>query len=431
MKKTRIWGLVLLLFLALALSACGGAPKGQVSHANYKQITEGTTTYNEVITLLGQPTSTLVRKHVTWNNFSTGTETINFTILFNESNILVSVPAGLETTLNITPAFQVGITTISDVILRLGNVNPTTNETITTIQYTSDKDIYDLTLVFGNNNIVQSMTSLADSNLFESAYTTPIGLKEGVWEWIILQIGRFTFHASNLFGLLGGTYLYWVGLLIMTLTIRTLAWPVYAKTNDMSIKMNLAQPELSRVQEKYKGRTDQASQQRMQLETMEIYKKYKINFVGCLMPLAQMPIFIAMYQVVQRFPLTNTSVFGGEGVTMNINFLWTNLGNTNIWANLPLAILVAATMFLSQYLINKRSQANTKNYKYQSAQAQQTQKTMKYMMYFMTLMMGYIAILNAGIAYYWIIGNTYQLFQSHVSHRNSGARQEQLRNKIS
>ena len=51
MKKNRIWSLVLFLVLALALSACGGARNGEVSHANYKQIIEGTTTYNEVIVL--------------------------------------------------------------------------------------------------------------------------------------------------------------------------------------------------------------------------------------------------------------------------------------------------------------------------------------------------------------------------------------------
>ena len=43
------------------------------------------------------------------------------------------------------------------------------------------------------------------------------------------------------------------------------------------------------------------------------------------MPLMQMPIFIAMYQVVQRFPLTDTAVFSDHAVTMNTVFLWTNL----------------------------------------------------------------------------------------------------------
>ncbi|MBU1144462.1 MAG: YidC/Oxa1 family membrane protein insertase [Firmicutes bacterium] len=281
-------------------------------------------------------------------------------------------------------------------------------------------------VVFENSQAIEK----EQTGLYKSAYTTPIGEKTGAWEWVITQLGIFTFHASNLFGLLGDTYLYWIGLLIMTLVIRTLGWPVYAKSNDMTLKMQMAQPELSKVQEKYRGKTDQASQQRMQMETMELYKKYKINVWGCLMPLLQMPIFIAMYQVVQRFPLTSTSVFGDASVVMNTNFLWTNLGNTEWLLNLPLAIVVAVTMFLSQWLIQKRTKANQKPNQYQDAKAQQSQKTMKYMMYFMVIMMAYISIGNAGIAFYWVIGNSYQLFQSYISHRKSGKRQEQLRKQF-
>ncbi len=267
------------------------------------------------------------------------------------------------------------------------------------------------------------------TGLYASVYQTPIGEKTGVWEWVITQLAIFTFHASNLFGLLGTTYYYWIGLLIMTLVIRTLGWPVYAKSNDLTLKMQMAQPDLDRVKEKYSGRTDQASQQRMQMETMDIYKKYKINFFGCLMPLLQMPIFIAMYQVVQRFPLTSTSIFGDGSVVMNTNFLWTNLGNTYWLANLPLAIIVAVTMFLSQWLMQHRQKLNQKK-RFVDPKTQQSQKSMQYVMYFMVIMMGSIALGNAGIAFYWIIGNSYQLFQSYMAHRKSDQRQEQLRKQF-
>jgi len=282
-----------------------------------------------------------------------------------------------------------------------------------------------VTITFENGKVINKTSE----GLYESAYRTPIGEKTGIWEWIILQLGYFTFFASSLFGLLN-VNLYWLGLLIMTLVIRTLGWPIYAKTNDMSIKMQLAQPELNKVQEKYRNRQDQASQQRMQMETMEIYKRYKINLFGCLMPLLQMPIFIAMYQVVQRFPLTPTSVFTNAAVTMNTNFLWTNLGNTSWLPNLPLALIVAVLMFLSQWLTTKRTQASQKHGGYQNPKTQQTQKTMKYMMYFMVVMMAYISIGNAGIAFYWIIGTAYQLFQSYVGHRNLGKRKDQLSAKV-
>jgi YidC/Oxa1 family membrane protein insertase len=270
------------------------------------------------------------------------------------------------------------------------------------------------------------------TGLYENIYATPIGAKSGAWNWVILQLGRFTFMASNLFGLLGNTHLYWLGLLIMTLAVRTLGWPIYAKTNDMTLKMQIAQPELNKVQEKYRNKQDQASQQRMQMETMEIYKKYKINVFGCMLPLLQMPIFIAMYQVVQRFPLTELSIFtSNASINMNVNFFWTTLGNTDWLPNLPMAILVAVLMFLSQWLTQHRTKVSQKhNNTYKSPKQQQSQNTMKYMMYFMVVFMGYISLRNAGIAFYWIIGTSYQLLQSYLSFRNMKKRQENIKRQF-
>ncbi len=72
----------------------------------------------------------------------------------------------------------------------------------------------------------------------------------------------------------------------------------------MSIaKMNLAQPDMQRVQAKYATKKDPQSQQQMQMEMMQVYKKHGINAFGCLMPFLQMPIFIAMYAVVRRITL--------------------------------------------------------------------------------------------------------------------------------
>ncbi len=274
-------------------------------------------------------------------------------------------------------------------------------------------------------------TAKEQTGLYESAYATPIGAKDGVWDWVILQLGYFTFYASNLFGLLGNTHLYWLGLFIMTMVIRTLGWPIYAKSNDMTLKMQLAQPEINKIQEKYRNRKDQASQQRMQMETMELYKKYKINIFGCFMPLLQMPIFIAMYQVVQRFPITPISTFTSDAsVFMDTSFLWTDLGNTYWLENLPMAILVSVVMFLSQWLTQHRTKVSQTPNQYQSAKQQKSQNSMKYMMYFMVIFMGYISLSNAGIAFYWVIGTSYQLLQSYISFKGMKKRQDKLRRQF-
>ena len=53
-----------------------------------------------------------------------------------------------------------------------------------------------------------------------------------------------------------------IGIIITTIIIRTIAWPIYAKSNDLSIKMAIAQPEIARIQAKYANRKDRESQQK-------------------------------------------------------------------------------------------------------------------------------------------------------------------------
>src|SRR5690606_12677144 len=76
--------------------------------------------------------------------------------------------------------------------------------------------------------------------------------------------------------------------------------PIYARANDMSMKMAIAQPEMTKLQNKYALKKDPVSQQKMQMEMMAIYKKHKISVLGCLTPILQMPIFLAMFQTVYR-----------------------------------------------------------------------------------------------------------------------------------
>jgi len=270
-----------------------------------------------------------------------------------------------------------------------------------------------------------------------SMYEQPIGA-EGGWgwlQWIISQIAEFTFWISLK---LGGNY--WLGLVAVTLIVRSAGWPIYSKSNAMTLNMQQAQPELNRIQEKYKGRQDELSQKKQQQETLEVYKKYNINPLGCLLPFAQMPIFIAMYQVVRRLPLSDGTLDGvvtaniKDYSALNYKFLGIDLklgvdfsifGTDGIWAGLQgifpeifLAILVGVLMFGYQ----KYSQSKPdylQNKKFESKQASATANQMKYMSYFMVFMLVSIAITNNGIALYWVVGNAFQFFQTYVNRRQN------------
>ncbi len=254
-------------------------------------------------------------------------------------------------------------------------------------------------------------------------YEQPIGV-EGGWgwlQWIISHIADFTYWVSQKLG-----YNYWAGLIVVTLIVRSLGWPIYAKSNAMTMNMQAAQPELNKIQEKYKGRDDEVSQRKMQQETLAVYKKYNINPLGCLLPFLQMPIFIAMYQVVRRMPLSNGIAEGARdysaldytffGIDLKSGIIWAE-GFLGVFPEILLPILVGVLMFAYQRYSMKKPDY-LQNKKYQTEQAAKSQQQMKYMSYFMVFMLVSIAVTNNGIALYWIVGNAFQFLQTYITRKH-------------
>lgn len=190
---------------------------------------------------------------------------------------------------------------------------------------------------------------------------------------------------------------FWVGIILTTIIIRTILFPIYTKTNDTSLRMQQAQPEIKKLQEKYKGKTDTESRQKQQAELMQVYKKYNVNVLaGCLMPFLQMPVFMAMYHTVVKLPYTT----GYK--PDNLSFLW--LTNDGLAGNDPyyiLPILVAITaillQFISMYGLSPEAKKNP---------------SMKAMMYIMPGMMFLFSISQAAaLSLYWITGNIFSTLQ--------------------
>ena len=236
----------------------------------------------------------------------------------------------------------------------------------------------------------------------------PISTKDANWFDYILVI-PVAFIMQLIGSIFGNSFA--LAILFTTLIIRTLAWPIYAKSNDMSMRMQIAQPDMQRVQQKYATRKDPQSQQMMQMEMMQVYKKHGISVLGCFMPLLQMPIFIAMYGVVRRIPLEGGMYTKSVSNTM---FLGINLANVNDGVTaLILAGIVGITMFTLQRISMKKPSYVKNTYKHNAnPQAEQTQKTMKFVSYFMVIMMMYISYQSNALALYWIFGNTYSLGQT-------------------
>lgn len=92
-------------------------------------------------------------------------------------------------------------------------------------------------------------------------------------------------------------------IVIFTIIIYILLTPIQIKQQKSSKVMSAVQPELQAIQAKYQGKRDAATQQKMQEETMALYKKYGVSPTGsCLPLLIQMPILFALYQVILYIP---------------------------------------------------------------------------------------------------------------------------------
>ena len=94
-----------------------------------------------------------------------------------------------------------------------------------------------------------------------------------------------------------------VAILIFTIIIYLILTPIQYKTQKSSKIMAAVNPEIQKIQQKYKGKRDQYSMQKMQQETQEVYRRYGVSMMGsCLPMLVQLPLLLAVYQVILHIP---------------------------------------------------------------------------------------------------------------------------------
>ena len=133
-------------------------------------------------------------------------------------------------------------------------------------------------------------------NVVLTKVTTPIiGWIGSVLGWIINAI----YSLLELIGIpnIG------LSIILFTLVIYLFMTPLQIKQQKFS-KMNaIMQPEIQRIQKKYKGKKDQDSVMKQNEEITAVYQKYGVSPTGsCVQLLIQMPILLALYQVIYHIP---------------------------------------------------------------------------------------------------------------------------------
>ena len=221
---------------------------------------------------------------------------------------------------------------------------------------------------------------------------------EGLWDsifvkplaFIILWFSKYVNSAA-------------LALIITSIMIRLIAYPITKKTAMQSELLKKAQPELEKLEKKYANKTDQESIMRKSQEMTMIYKKYNINPIsGCIYGFIQLPLFIAFLEAINRVPALFEGDFLGLqlGTTPSVGLL--SQGN---WLYLILILLVGVTTYFS-FSLNKTT-----------AQAENDpMKNMTTIMTIMIIVMGFF--MSSALCIYWITTNLFTIIQNLIVKRS-------------
>lgn len=167
-----------------------------------------------------------------------------------------------------------------------------------------------------------------DYQLFE---TLPYHLGRSIEFGFFGALGRLARNVLELFYSWTGNY--GVAIIMLTVLLQAILFKFTQMSLKSSAKMKKVQPEMKRLQEKYKGQPDVLNR-----EMLALYQKNKINpLSGCLPLLIQLPIFLALFNALR----TSWSLHGAK-------FIWwiTDLSSKDPYYILPL--LMGAVMFFQQ-----------------------------------------------------------------------------------
>ena len=148
-----------------------------------------------------------------------------------------------------------------------------------------------------NDNVTKlyKKNEIKVSRLPECKNFSPLENYEGLWTsifvkplaWLIIQIGLLLKN-------------YGLSIIITSLLIRLLLMPVTKKTAMQSELLKKAQPELEKIEKKYKGKDSSEEQTKKAQEMMMVYQKYKINpMSGCLLAFIQLPLLFAFLESIR------------------------------------------------------------------------------------------------------------------------------------
>ncbi|NOQ67130.1 MAG: membrane protein insertase YidC [Desulfobacterales bacterium] len=195
---------------------------------------------------------------------------------------------------------------------------------------------------------------------------------------------------------------YGISIILVTILIKLLFWPIAQKGLKSMKNMQKIQPKMAKLKEKYKN-----DKTRLNEEMMILYKTYKVNPVGgCLRMVLQIPVFFALYKVLLQaielrhapFMLWITDLSAPDRLMIGLDIPY--LGGIPV-----LTLLMGASMFLQQKMTPTP-----------------VDKTQAKIMMFLPVIFTFMFLnFASGLVLYWFINNLLSIVQQHIINKQAAA----------
>ncbi|MEK7588793.1 MAG: YidC/Oxa1 family membrane protein insertase [Patescibacteria group bacterium] len=196
-----------------------------------------------------------------------------------------------------------------------------------------------------------------------------------------------------------------LAVILLTILVKILLYPLSKKSIESQAKMNLLTPELNKI------KTSGANKEEQARLTFELYKKHNTNpFSGCLLILIQIPIIFALYYAFYKgIDFANSDVlysFVKVPEQMNMHFL----GLLDLTQkSLILALLAGVSQYFQAALMPKPVSPGGEPGSFQESFAKSMQIQMKYVFPFLIAFIAYSV--SGAIALYWVTSNVFAIGQ--------------------
>ena len=255
-------------------------------------------------------------------------------------------------------------------------------------------------------------------------------------KWVVAWIMVGAHEALTWLGLDSASGVAWgLSIVALVIVIRILLIPLFVRQIKAQRGMQILQPDIQKLQKKYKGKTDPASRQAMQQEMMALYREHGTTpFASCLPLLAQMPIFFALFRVLWSMPVLaqgeyprgdGTSIGGLTqelaiefesstifGATLSATFLRSDDIEVKI-VSVVLIVLMSLTMLFTQRQLTMKNMPST-------AMDNPMARQQRMLMYILPVVFAVTGVnFPIGVLIYWTTTNVWALGQQFYVIRNN------------